>query len=352
MNNNISNDELLYKQKYLKYKSKYTDLKQQEGGLFGKETTILFYNKFAFPDIVKAINKYKKIIQQNDISMVVENNAKDPNAKDPKSKEPKYNQVSISNNDINGIPCMWKYTVGKGKLEPIFNIFMEFAGSSQKDKKTIDEQKKYKTTLDSARKDYIAASTLDFQKEKVSGDISWDKYLNSVNCDNLKIKGTKLLNHINEALCGDTALSNKRKEAYNKFIELYQHALSTKNPESDKTLRPIAITDKLGFSIENGNVKEWNIIDDFILVENFKQSGSSMLGLSSEQVLTFKINSISDTIEPDPSHKDEIMPVDTRNNNKTNNVTNNVTNNATNNATLGLPDALSATPTSPTSPTQ
>ena len=44
--NNISNDELLYKQKYLKYKSKYTELKQQ-GGLFGKETTLLFYNKIS-----------------------------------------------------------------------------------------------------------------------------------------------------------------------------------------------------------------------------------------------------------------------------------------------------------------
>lgn len=343
MNNNISNDELLYKQKYLKYKSKYTDLKQQEGGLFGKETTILFYNKHAFPDIVTAITKYKKTIQQNDINIVVESTSKDP-----KSKEPKYNEVKISNNDINGIPCMWKYTVGKGKLEPIFNIFMEFAGSSQKDKKTIDEQKKYKTTLDSARKDYTAASTLDFQKEKVSGDISWDKYLNSVNCDNLKIKGTKLLNHINEALCGDTALSNKRKEAYNKFIELYQHALSTKNPESDKTLRPTAITNKLGFTLENGNVKEWDIIDDFILVENFKQAGSSMLGLSSEQVLTFKINSISDTIDPDPTHKEEMMPIDTHHLNTTNNALNNTTNNVTNNASLGLPNALTETPTSAT----
>ena len=335
MNNNISNDELLYKQKYIKYKSKYTELKQQ-GGLFGKETTILFYNKYAFPDIVTAINKYKKIIQQNDISMVVENNAKDP-----KSKEPKYNQVTISNNDINGIPCMWKYTVGKGKLEPIFNIFMEFAGSSQKDKDTVSKQKGYKTTLDNARKDYVAASTLDFQKEKVAGDISWDKYLNSVNCDNLKIKGTKLVNHINEALCGDTALSNKRKEAYNKFIELYQHALSTADKNSDKTLRPTAITNKLGFTLENGNVKEWDIIDDFILIENLKQGGSGIF--SSDQVLTFKINSISDTIEPDRNHKEEIMPIDTHHLNVSNNTTNNVTNNAT---SLGLPNALSDTPTS------
>jgi len=326
MNNNISNDELLYKQKYLKYKSKYTDLKNQNGGLFGKETTILFYNKAAYPAIKKAKETYIKAIQQNDIKRLLSEGQSNTNTK---TKEPKYNEVTISNNDINGIPCMWKYTIGKGKLEPIFTIFMEFAGSSQKDKDTINKQKDNKTKLDNARKEYIAASTLDFQKDKISGDISWDKFLSSVNCDNLKIKGTRLLNHINAELCEGSALSDKRKEAYKKFIDLYQHALSTANIESDKTLRPIAITDKLGFVLENGSVKSWDIIDDFILVENLKQSGSGILGLSSEQVLTFKINSINETI--DPVNPEDRPPVDSHHN---------------------LPNALTDTPISQTSQTR
>jgi hypothetical protein len=317
--NNISNDELLYKQKYLKYKSKYTELKQQ-GGLFGKETTLLFYNKNAYPSIKKAKETYIKAIQQNDIKRLLSEGQSNT-----KTKEPKYNEVTISNNDINGVPCMWKYTIGKGKLEPIFNIFMEFAGSSQKDKDTINKQKDYKTKLDNARKEYITVSTLDFQKDKVSGDISWDKFLSSVNCDNLKIKGTRLLNHINAQLCENSNLSDKRKEAYNKFIDLYQHALSTADENTDKTLRPVAITKQLGFVLENKNVKQWDIVDDFILVENLKQSGSGMLGLSSEQVLTFKINSINETIEP--VNLEDKPPLDTRHNSV-------------------LPDTLTATPTS------
>lgn len=328
MNNNISNDELLYKQKYLKYKSKYTELKNQEGGLFGKETTLLFYNKAAYPAIKKAKETYIKAIQQNDIKRLLTEGQSNT-----KTKEPKYNEVIIPNNDINGIPCMWKYTIGKGKLEPVFNIFMEFSGSSQKDKDTLNKQKEYKTKLDNARKEYIAASSLDFQKDKVASDISWDKFLSSVNCDNLKIKGTRLLNHINAELCESSNSAEKRKDAYNKFIELFQYAVSAPQKiESDKTLRPIAIShvnpqspaQKLGFIIDNEKVKSWDIVDDFILVENLKQSGSSILGFSSDQVLTFKINSINDTIEP--VNAEDKLPIDTHN----------------------LPDALTATPTSTT----
>ena len=292
MSNN-NHDELMFKQKYLKYKHKYIELKEQQGGLFGSETTILLFNRAAYPTLMNAIERYKQFIINNDLETFDDN-------KTQNKKELKYNEVVIKNNDINGIPSMWKYTVGKGKIEPVFNIFMEFAGSSQKDKETIEKQKTYKKALDEARKKFIDLSTIDLSKNKIDGIHSWETYLSKINCDNLEIRGEKLMNHINNLLNGSTNQSNGRKEQYNKFIELYSHAISTNDVETDKTFRPIAITKAKNNNnpdeliIKNNNVESWAQLDNFILISNFKQAGTSLL--SSDQNITFKINSINEII--------------------------------------------------------
>lgn len=215
--NKISNDELLYKEKYIKYKSKYLNLQEQEGGLFGGEKCILFFNKSAYSDLhtTEEIEIFKNFLvaqlTKSSGSVIDCANASKKEQKELERKNPyayylyckidkmrrvtdkkistiKYSdrtenlfktvqeqneipikkllyrkntelveekkKILLRGEDINCIPCMWKYTYGDKEIKPIFLSFSYRTGSGAD---------MAVSAFDDLQAEYIKACTLDIR---------------------------------------------------------------------------------------------------------------------------------------------------------------------------------------------
>jgi hypothetical protein len=324
MDNFISNDELLYKQKYLKYKTKYLDLKEQEGGFFTKDTSLLFYNKESYPDLVSGIEKYKGHLQaqaelKNDAPAASPTSSPTQSGGKEKAKKAKaFDLVELPHLNINGIPCMWKYSLGRNVIEPVFTIFMEFQGADIKDKDSIAARKKNIADLEKYKKEYIKMHTIDIKKETIAGlnNMPYQQFLNTINCDSFQTKGYLLATRLNELLVSKKV---EREALYNKIIELSEKTATVQDEQKNKQYKPIAITKSLGLKLKAGapikdaagnekpgvsTVEQIKPVNDFILINNFKMSslGSAFLskmGIGTDKtklVTTFTINTIKDVV--------------------------------------------------------
>lgn len=299
MNNLISNDELLYKQKYLKYKSKYLDLKDQEGGgFFSKDTSLLLFNRDAYPTLIEAIEKYKTHLQ-NEVQLKADPSEPSEQGKG-KPKSP--NQIKLSALDINGVPSMWKYTLGTEKIEPVFDIFAQFIGSDSSNEKELKDSKVNKTELKNLKDDYIKKNTIDLKNKTIPGlNVPYSKFLEKINCDTFQTKSYLIVKYINDSLA---SLDASRKEGINKMIsKIYSTTIAAPSEDLNKNYRPYGITKPLGMTLSSGNppqVERLALVDDFILINDFKSGsmedkGKSLLGLKidkSKSFITFTVNSI------------------------------------------------------------
>ena len=287
MDNLSLNDELLYKEKYIKYKSKYLDLKEQEGGLklFNNSTLILF-NKAAYEDLNKSLEKYKTHLQ-NEAAL----HANEPTSTANKaSKSEPYNYVKLPHTQINGIPCMFMYKLGSKKIEPIFDIFGKF------DDKDKDSNKK----LNKIKDEYIKQHTISIEGKIIPGlNIPYHKFLEDINCDTFQTKGYLLATLINVEL---TAMAQSRKDIYNKIINIIKNTISVNDEERNKTYKPVAITNKIGLQMsdDGSSVTNFSLVDEFILVNdfNFRKGSLTGLGDTTKIFTTFNINTIREPIPP------------------------------------------------------
>jgi hypothetical protein len=130
MNNN------LYEKKYIKYKTKYNNLKNQEGG--GKLTLLLF-NASSCPELVEAIKKYETTIIENNVEVLLD-------------KKNKFREISIPFDKKNGNPSLFKYTIGDAVVKSIFDCKIKLNSSLLSDKvskeKTIKINKEIKAAIE------------------------------------------------------------------------------------------------------------------------------------------------------------------------------------------------------------
>lgn len=107
------NDEVLFRAKYLKYKNKYLNLKEQMGGLpFDKTTSILFYESASLPELdelkknyVEASNSDKGTVDVDGKPMPIE----------------KYlvKDFTLPLDAVNGLPNLFEYKAYSDKISPI-----------------------------------------------------------------------------------------------------------------------------------------------------------------------------------------------------------------------------------------
>ena len=285
MDNLSLNDELLYKEKYIKYKSKYLNLKEQEGGLnlFSNSTLILF-NKDAYPDLKNAVEKYKEHLQ-NEAAL----HANEPSSASKKgSKIEAYNYVKLPHTQINGVPSMFIYKLGSKKIEPVFDLFGKFDDK-------VSEKK-----LNGLREKYIKKHTISIEGKIIPGlNIPYHKFLQDINCDTFQTKGYLLATFLNTEL---NAIRQDREIMYKEIISTVKNTIMGNDEERNKTYKPIAITNKLGLALNDGNteVTNFSLVDEFILVNdfNFKKGSLTGLGDPTKIFTTFNINTIREPIPP------------------------------------------------------
>ena len=98
------NDETLYKDKYLKYKNKYINLKEQLGGLgLPKDHSIIFFNKDDIPELEKIAKEFTSFIDNF-------NNILSLSKPSYETEKKKFTNIFISDDVINGIPNIFIYT--------------------------------------------------------------------------------------------------------------------------------------------------------------------------------------------------------------------------------------------------
>jgi hypothetical protein len=293
MDNLNLNDELLYKEKYIKYKSKYLDLKEQEGGisLFNNSTLVLF-NKAAYPDLEKSLERYKTHLQ-NEAAL----HTNEPSPKGNKdSKTDKYDYVKLPHTQINGVPSMFIYKLGSKKIEPIFDLFGKF------------DDKVSETKLKILKEQYIKKHTISIEGKIIPGlNIPYHKFLQDINCDTFQTKGYLLATFLNKEL---NLMRQDREIIYNQIIQIAKNTIMGNNEERNKAYKPIAITNKLGLELiekMDEKIKEnitvvtnFSLVDEFILVNDFNFRKGSLTGLGDPTKIftTFNINTIREPIPP------------------------------------------------------
>ena len=117
------NDELLYKEKYVKYKNKYLELKKQEGGrpysnkdssyILNNNISIIFYNKNDLYEL-----EFIKLC------ICYVNNTGEINFKSSKYNNSNYisKKFTLDVNDINGLPNIYIFTPYKKTIYPLFTF--------------------------------------------------------------------------------------------------------------------------------------------------------------------------------------------------------------------------------------
>ncbi len=114
MSNFNLNDELLFKDKYMKYKNKYIDLKQQLGsGTYKDKQVIVFYNHEDVPKLDEFKLEYynNSFIPASKISV---------NGKEKTVKSELEKNYTLYYEDINGLPNIFTYKLYENYIQPLF----------------------------------------------------------------------------------------------------------------------------------------------------------------------------------------------------------------------------------------
>ena len=269
-------DNNLYEKKYIKYKTKYNNLKNQEGG--GKLTLLLF-NAASSPELMEAIKKYETIISENNVDVLLD-------------KKNKFREISIPFDKKNGNPSLFKYTIGDANVKSIFDSKIKIKSSILSDKvnkeKTIKLNKEIKATIEK----FIKLSSVDLSKTLIAGKHTWQEYANTSFNDNMEIVNNKLINHIN----AENKSKNSEKIAvYNSLMKIAkEEAISP-----DDEFFPICFKNSLGFesiapadSTQPITVGKFLPIDTVIFVSDLKHEFVSSLLGGDKPPFSFTIKSV------------------------------------------------------------
>jgi hypothetical protein len=326
----MSNDELLYKQKYLKYKAKYIELKNQEGGTLDNGPFLLFYNREISTDSIIEANR-------NFISTINDNN------KIPKNNEKnKNNQIKIQRYKINGLP-VWKYNIETGIFESLLHLKYDFSGSTEKK----EGEKTYNTQLRTAEENFKKETKIDFSKIEYKTGVSWKTYISSASWDNIHLIIDKFYSVINNILFKTDKTKNLLKY-YNTFYTLSKVAIGEGLPSARRgNLKPIIINDKIGIKVDNEQVTDFNSpLNEFIIVNSIKHepsTGELTFNMVKAEFHNSFVNPPVNTFVNPPVNTFVNPPVNTFVNPPVNTFVNPT--NTSEIASDTLPDALTATPT-------
>ena len=253
------NDEILYKEKYLKYKNKYVQLKNQIGGSpFDKNTYVLLYQSEALPELDNIKREY--IVNSNSKSSTIKVTTKDFYGKEKIIDVPieKYmvQHFHLDVDAVNGLSNIYFYKTFTNQIKPI----MVFNFSKQ--------EKLIKCIKGSG----LVLPNMNFGTDKLSNSLKI--YRNIVN--DLSKEEVALINPLNEVnLEGNIqVLKNKINEnskITNQRIEILQSIRDTiLKPFAEKfreNLEPSKM--RKGWS-ESGDSITMNKVDSYIVVKDLK----------------------------------------------------------------------------------
>ena len=279
----MSNIDILFKPKYLKYKTKYLMLKDQSGSGSDK-STLLMFNKESCPAIMKAIETYKQnlngVVKLLDTSTI-------KGQKQIKLKTE--NLVVIGGADLNGNTTIFKHVVGSNTIDPMFHIFFLTIdpNAQENNNKTPPQLKKLKDGITNNKKVYEACSKLDFGQsennfKQISNNITYN-LINSV--------GNSAIRKINKYITVNTPIMQKRLKALDDIKKLQENLLADNY---------LTITDKTEGNIYPKYLEYYKKeLDTFIIVKKLNFRDNKM---------TFVIESISDSLLSDSlPQKDQQM---------------------------------------------
>ena len=267
----MSNIDILFKPKYLKYKTKYLMLKDQSGSGSGK-STLLMFNKESCPAIMNAIETYKQNL--NAIVKLLDTST----TKGQKPIKLKTEDlVVIGGADLNGNTTIFKHVLGSNSIDPMFHIFFLTIDPKQQENndKTPPQLKKLKDSITNNVKIYNTCSKLDFgQNENNFKQIS-----NNITCNLINNVGNSAIGKINKYITVNTPIMQKRLKALDDIRKLQENLLAGNF---------LTITDKTEGNIYPKYLEYYKKeLDAFIVVKKLDFRNNKM---------TFVIESISDSL--------------------------------------------------------
>jgi 2'-5' RNA ligase len=297
-------DELLFKQKYLKYKNKYLDLKVQEGGLFNKsDSSVLVFHKNSCKTLTDAIDNYRNDIVQAEKEDVEGQGILQPVKTDKTKIVSKKSNVTIKSHEYNGNPTLFKYTLGDKEIKPIFYIHYRIINNkTDKKEREIEEKKieKIKKQIEDLTKKYKILSSFNLTKDKHPIFV---ERMGKINCDTLNLKGNRtirkiyknILNNITqlstqsdpqakinpklEILTNKSSQSN-RLDILNEFkaVEVELFKIDETMIKTDGNQYPLY----LGNYIDPNNIK----LEDFsfIIINSFKVNPDNSINFNIESI--------------------------------------------------------------------
>jgi hypothetical protein len=296
-------DELLFKQKYLKYKNKYLDLKVQDGGLFDKaKSSVLVFNKKNCQVLMDAINKYRTDLlkaEKEEAEGQKQSITDKMLGKNKKTAVEDKTKVSIKARDYNGNPTLFKYTLGSKSIDPIFYVNYTMNNNKkdpEENKQLALKIKELNKSIDIQVQKYKAISTL---KLDVKQHAPFVERMNTINCDTLNLKGNKTIHKIikyvyNNKVSLDTVDAKKySKDSSNRFDVLMEFV---KDEGIEKSIEKLTKLDK----DDSDNYPRF--LHDFIKPETIKKEDFSFIiikGFAQNPKtgeLTFTIESINEII--------------------------------------------------------
>lgn len=261
-----------YREKYLKYKNKYLDLKNiaQDGGMFSRKKEdntnvrmILFYNKSTVPALHNIKEDYKSLM---------------------KDKKKTYN---VPLDQLYGIGNFYSYVLGTKRIS--LNCYLP-AVLQTKDKKNIDI-----TPLKTVRDELVKSGSFDIDNNDIIHDLNLDTIcddlniiigsLNVKNNEQSKIDVYEKLLHVYNKIRGEKnkAVRVQPLEAIINLNLFKSIRADTSNPDYDvakeilekisidenasKIIKLIAINDTNAIKIDNIKFKD---IDSAIVVKNLR----------------------------------------------------------------------------------
>ena len=269
-------DSNLHKKKYIKYKTKYNNLKNQEGG--GKLTLLLF-NASSCPELTEAIKKYESTIIENNVEVLLD-------------KKNKFREVSISFDKKNGNSSIFKYTIGDAIVKSIFDCKIKLKSSLLSDKVNKEKTSKLNKEIKAAIEKFIKISSVDLSKTLIAGKHTWQEYANTSFNDNMEIVNNKLINHINTE---NKSKNSEKIAVYNSLIKIAkEEAIS-----NDDDFFPICFKNSLGFesiaptdSTQPITVGKFLPIDTVVFVSDLKHEFVSSLLGGDKPPFSFTIKSV------------------------------------------------------------
>ena len=272
------NDELLYKAKYLKYKNKYINLKDQHGGIvFDDSMSVLLYESNVLPELVALKDEYLKASTTEESEVTIDGKKISLDAYLEKD-------FSLPLEAINGLPNFYQYKAAKKNFSDFISPMITYNFDAQNKLLECTKTSGYTlTSLGFKSKDGLNLKELanlviryNTDKQHVVSLNEEKNKLNPITDINLNERGAALIKIINNHASSKKERENTYSTIVSEYLKKFTNTFN-ENLQSKKMNKGFTLTEEGG-----KNIVKLNDVNSFMVVKNFKYDAS-------KKVFTFKI---------------------------------------------------------------